>query len=155
MRMQRMLLPGLLPVSVREACPVVDETRSRYPYIGRPGEDGLYVTVGGNGHGARGRDETGRLASTVVRDQEEDFPLPPETFAPTVESLARPDRPCHLKPPFGPCRALGENARDRWRRDDPVGPAWALAEFRDAVQRTGTEREGQATPSCHHQDCDP
>lgn len=103
MRMTRALLPRPVQVSVREACCVVDKARSRYPYIGRLGEDGLYVAVGGNGHGARGCDEIGHLASTVVLDQERDFPLPPEAFAPIVESLARPDRPRHLKPSFGLC----------------------------------------------------
>ncbi|MEU1228007.1 hypothetical protein [Streptomyces sp. NPDC005828] len=72
--MTRTLLPGLVPVSVCGACRVVVKTRSRYPYIGRLGENGLYVAVDGNGHGARGRDEIGRLASTVVLGQERDFP---------------------------------------------------------------------------------
>jgi sarcosine oxidase len=101
--MARTLLPGLEPVSVREACCVVDKTPTRYPYIGQLGADGLSVVVGGNGHGARGSDEIGRLASTVIRNKPWDFPFPQETFAPRAASLARPDRPSYLKPPFGLC----------------------------------------------------
>ncbi|MEV4936897.1 FAD-dependent oxidoreductase [Streptomyces zaomyceticus] len=94
LRMMRLLLPGLEPVSVREACCVVDKTPSRYPYIGHLGDDGLSAVVGGNGHGARGSDEIG---------EPWDFPLPPQTFAPTPAPTTRPDRPCYLEPSFGLC----------------------------------------------------
>lgn len=102
LRMTRMLLPHLEPVSVREACCVVDKTPSRYPYLGHL-DDGLSVAVGGNGHGARGSDEIGRLASTVVLGEPWDFPLPQKTFAPAAAPMAQPDRPSYLKPPFGLC----------------------------------------------------
>ncbi|WP_086826319.1 FAD-binding oxidoreductase [Streptomyces sp. NRRL B-24572] len=103
LRMMRTLLPGLEPVSVREACCVVDKTPSRYPYIGPLDDDGLSVVVGGNGHGARGSDEIGRLASTVVLGRPWDFPLPQQAFAPRTAIAERSDRPCYLKPPFGLC----------------------------------------------------
>ncbi|MEX0172848.1 NAD(P)/FAD-dependent oxidoreductase [Streptomyces sp. LMG1-1-1.1] len=103
LRMARTLLPGLKPVSVREACCVVDKTPSRYPYIGHLGADGLSVVVGGNGHGARGSDEIGRLASTAVLGGTWDFPLPQGSFAPMTAPLTRSDRPEYLKPPFGLC----------------------------------------------------
>ncbi|MFI8927175.1 NAD(P)/FAD-dependent oxidoreductase [Streptomyces sp. NPDC053474] len=103
-RMSRILLPQLEPVCVREACCVVDKTPSRYPYIGHLDEgETLTVAVGGNGHGARGSDEIGRLASTVVLEQPWDFPLPQETFAPMTVSAASPSRPDYLRPPFGLC----------------------------------------------------
>ncbi|WP_306333124.1 FAD-binding oxidoreductase [Streptomyces sp. KL118A] len=103
-RMAHLLLPGLEPVSVREACCVVDKTRTRYPYIGHLDADRtLSVVVGGNGHGARGSDEIGRLAATVVLDEPWDFPVPRGTLAPVP---ARPDDTCragYLQPPFGLC----------------------------------------------------
>ncbi|OIJ89387.1 FAD-dependent oxidoreductase [Streptomyces monashensis] len=88
LRTMRTLLPGPAPFSVREACCVVDKTPSRYPYIGRLDDDGLFVVSGGNGHGARGSDEIGRLAAAVVLGQTWEFPLPQEAFAPVR-------RPCH------------------------------------------------------------
>ncbi|MFJ8489013.1 NAD(P)/FAD-dependent oxidoreductase [Streptomyces sp. NPDC094038] len=110
--MLRTLLPALEPVSVRPACCVVDKTPTRHPYIGPlcppgPGEaDGLFVAVGGNGHGARGSDEIGRLAATLVLGAEWDFPLPREVFAPVPAPSPRAsgaDRPPYLTPPFGLC----------------------------------------------------
>ncbi|MGC0327275.1 sarcosine oxidase [Streptomyces sp. SAI-170] len=104
--MMRLLLPGLEPVSVREASCVVDKTPSRYPYIGHLGEDeSLSVVAGGNGHGARGSDEIGRLASTVVLGTAWDFPVPRDRFAPLPADAGRADdgRPGYLKPPFGLC----------------------------------------------------
>ncbi|MGW0394388.1 NAD(P)/FAD-dependent oxidoreductase [Streptomyces sp. NPDC003042] len=106
LRMMRLLLPGLEPASVREACCVVDKTPSRYPYIGHLDEDeSVTVVVGGNGHGARGSDEIGRLASSMVLGQPWDFPVPQEVFAPT-RAPAVPhsnSRPGFLTPPFGLC----------------------------------------------------
>ncbi|MER8041691.1 FAD-binding oxidoreductase [Streptomyces sp. NPDC094032] len=103
----RTLIPALEPVSVHAACCVVDKTPTRHPYIGALDEDGtLTVAVGGNGHGARGSDEIGRLAATVVLGQAWDFPLPQEVFAPRA---AAPDpasarvRPGYLTPPYGLC----------------------------------------------------
>lgn len=105
--MMRMLVPSLEPVSVHAACCVVDKTPTRYPYLGALDEDdSLTVAVGGNGHGARGSDEIGRLASTVVLGQKWDFPLPQEVFAPMAEPRPRSPRagrPGYLVPPFGLC----------------------------------------------------
>lgn len=99
------LLPGLRPAAVREACCVVDKTPTRYPYLGPlGGDETLTVAVGGNGHGARGSDEIGRLAATTVLGQAWDFPLPREVFAPVPEPARRDqDRPGYLVPPYGLC----------------------------------------------------
>ncbi|GAA0421860.1 FAD-binding oxidoreductase [Streptomyces luteireticuli] len=103
-RMTRTLLPGLEPLRIREACCVVDKTPSRYPYIGHLDDRTLTVAVGGNGHGARGSDEIGRLAATTALNQPWDFPLPQQTFTPTTTAAdAPPDRPDYLRPPFGLC----------------------------------------------------
>ncbi|MEV0323810.1 NAD(P)/FAD-dependent oxidoreductase [Streptomyces sp. NPDC050658] len=104
-RMLRLLLPDLEPLSVREACCVIDKTPSRYPYLGPVAEDdSLTVVAGGNGHGARGCDEIGRLAATVVLGQSWDFPLPRDTFAPIARSTPPGDsRPNYCTPPFGLC----------------------------------------------------
>ncbi|MEU4995990.1 FAD-binding oxidoreductase [Streptomyces sp. NPDC021622] len=106
-RMMRLMVPGLAPVAVRESCCVVDKTPTRYPYIGHlDGDETLTVAVGGNGHGARGSDEIGRLASTVVLGQPWDLSLPRETFAPITAPRGRAGdsaRPEYLKPPFGLC----------------------------------------------------
>lgn len=104
--MMRMLVPGLVPVSVHEACCIIDKTPSRYPYIGHMDEDETFtVAIGGNGHGARGSDEIGRLASTVVLDLPWDSPIPQQVFSPRMASGAHhgQDRPDFLKPPFGLC----------------------------------------------------
>lgn len=106
LRMLRVLLPGLEPACVREACCVVDKTPSRQPYIGHPDEDeSMTVVVGGNGHGARGSDEIGRLASTVVLGQPWDFPVPQKVFAPAIAAADRrgTNRPGYLTPPYGLC----------------------------------------------------
>ncbi|MEU9344463.1 FAD-binding oxidoreductase [Streptomyces sp. NPDC048278] len=105
--MLRTLVPALEPVSVRPACCVVDKTPTRHPYIGPLRDhDGLFVAVGGNGHGARGSDEIGRLAANLVLGGEWDFPLPREVFAPVDAPSPRTsgaDRPAFLTPPFGLC----------------------------------------------------
>lgn len=104
--MVRMHLPGLRPAAVREACCLIDKTPTRYPFIGHIGEDDtLTVAVGGNGHGARGSDEIGRLASTVVLGQPWNWPIPQETFRPLT---AQDEQACYRaaefhKPPFGLC----------------------------------------------------
>lgn len=104
--MMQMLLPDLRPVSVRAACCIIEKTPSRYPYIGHLDEDeSLTVAVGGNGHGARGSDEIGRLASTVVLGRPWDFPIAQDVFTPVGASAAADAcrRPPFLKPPFGLC----------------------------------------------------
>lgn len=103
--MTHLMVPNLKPVSVREACCIIEKTPSRYPYIGHVDED-FAVVVGGNGHGARGSDEIGRLASTVVLGEPWDCPIPQDVFAPLTASPAaddRGERPEFLKPPFGLC----------------------------------------------------
>jgi sarcosine oxidase len=105
MAMARMMLPQLRPTAVRDACCLIDKTPTRYPYIGHVGgDDTLTVAVGGNGHGARGSDEIGRLASTVALGQPWEWPIPLSTFRP----LTRADAACGQasdfhEPPFGLC----------------------------------------------------
>ncbi|MGW4788568.1 NAD(P)/FAD-dependent oxidoreductase [Streptomyces sp. NPDC004230] len=105
--MMGMLMPGLKPESVRAACCIIEKTPSRYPYIGHLDEDeSLTVAVGGNGHGARGSDEIGRLASRVVLGERWDSSVPQRVFAP-IAAHTQPeedaDRPNFLQPPFGLC----------------------------------------------------
>ncbi|GGU67047.1 hypothetical protein [Lentzea flava] len=79
--------------------------RRGIPNIGHADED-FAVAVGGNGHGARGSDEIGRLASTVVLGKPWDCPIPQDVFAPLAASPDaddRGERPDFLKPPFGLC----------------------------------------------------
>lgn len=105
--MTHVLVPELKPVSVRAACCIIEKTPSRYPYIGHlDADDTLTVAVGGNGHGARGSDEIGGLASTVVLGEPWDCPIPQDVFTPLAAPAAtdRDDRrPDFLKPPFGLC----------------------------------------------------
>lgn len=103
--MMRMLVPGLEPATVRPAACIIEKTPSRYPYIGHIDEDeSLTVAVGGNGHGARGSDEIGRLASTVVLGRPWDCGIAAETFVPMAAVHATHGcRPDFLKPPFGLC----------------------------------------------------
>jgi len=105
MRMQTLLLPDLQPQSVREACCIVEKTPSHHPYIGQVNEDcSLNVVVGGNGHGARGSDEIGRLAAGVVLKRAWDFPIPQSRFTPvlvTTDQAKKKKLQC--KPPFGLC----------------------------------------------------
>jgi sarcosine oxidase len=105
--MTRMLVPELKPASVRPACCIVEKTPSRYPYLGPLDDDDTFtVAVGGNGHGARGSDEIGRLAASVALGQPWQCPIPPEVFAPitgAVGAYATESRPDFLKPPFGLC----------------------------------------------------
>lgn len=104
--MVRLLLPDLRPSAVVSACCLIDKTPTRYPYIGHVDEDEtLTVAVGGNGHGARGSDEIGRLASRVVLGQPWDWPIPQETFQPLTaeaETCGHKGTDFH-KPPFGLC----------------------------------------------------
>jgi sarcosine oxidase len=104
-RMMGLLLSGFEPVSVRSSGCIIEKTPSRYPYIGHLGGDpSITVAVGGNGHGARGSDEIGRLAARVLRGEPWDSPIPQDTFTPmmkTEEHLG--ERPGFLKPPFGLC----------------------------------------------------
>ncbi|MFI0796862.1 NAD(P)/FAD-dependent oxidoreductase [Micromonospora rubida] len=104
--MMRLLVPSLGPVAVRGAGCIIEKTPSRYPYIGHLADDpGITVAVGGNGHGARGSDEIGRLAASVLLGLPWDCPVPVETFAPLLQSAETRagGRPAFLKPPFGLC----------------------------------------------------
>ncbi|MEV7192281.1 FAD-binding oxidoreductase [Streptomyces sp. NPDC093510] len=105
--MMGMLIPDLKAESVRAACCIIEKTPSRYPYVGHVEEDeSLTVAVGGNGHGARGSDEIGRLAAGVVLGERWDSSVPQETFAPLAAQTyleADRDRPEYLQPPFGLC----------------------------------------------------
>ena len=105
--MCRTLLPNLRPLAMRHACCAVEKTPSGYPYLGRiDGHEGLFAVVGGNGHGARGSDEIGRLAARLSLGLTWDCPNPPAAFAPVTipgnseESLRVQG---YLKPPFGLC----------------------------------------------------
>ncbi len=101
----RRLLPDLTPVNVRPACCMIEKTPSRYPYIGHPGDDqDLTVVVGGNGHGARGSDEIGRLGASVALGERWDCPIAQEVFHPLLQAqkTAVADA-SFLKPPFGLC----------------------------------------------------
>ena len=104
--MARRLVPDLRPSAVREACCLIDKTPSRYPYIGHLDEDRtLTIAIGGNGHGARGSDEIGRLASTVALGRSWTLPIPEEVFRPRLAADDAPPDECHdfHKPPFGLC----------------------------------------------------
>jgi sarcosine oxidase len=105
--MMQTLVPDLKPASVHPACCIIEKTPSRYPYIGHVDEDeSLTVAIGGNGHGARGSDEIGRLASTLVLGQAWDCPIAQEVFNPLAAPPATHRtrrRAAFLKPPFGLC----------------------------------------------------
>jgi sarcosine oxidase len=103
-----MLVPNLKPASVRAACCIIEKTPSRYPYLGHIDDDeSLTVAVGGNGHGARGSDEIGRLAATIVLGRPWDCAILPQTMftpmAADADTGGDAERPAFLKPPFGLC----------------------------------------------------
>jgi sarcosine oxidase len=104
--MARLLLPDLRPTDVRQACCLIDKTPSRYPYIGHLDEsdETFAVAVGGNGHGARGSDEIGRMAASVVLGQPWEWEIPQEVFRPLMIGDERLDTASNFhKPPFGLC----------------------------------------------------
>jgi sarcosine oxidase len=109
--MMAMLVPELERLSYLAACCIIEKTPSRYPYIGHINDDEtLTVAVGGNGHGARGSDEIGRIAATVVLGQSWDSPIAPEVFTPMTARSAAHSTHSHaefLKPPFGLCLCTG------------------------------------------------
>lgn len=105
MRMMKMLLPNLTAKSIKESCCIIEKTSTKYPYIGQINDDSsLNVVVGGNGHGARGSDEIGRLAANIVLENKWDFPIEKSKFKPI---LCTANQPCSKnlvsKPPFGLC----------------------------------------------------
>lgn len=102
----RNLLPQINPVSIRQASCIIEKTPSHYPYIGQIIDDpSLHVAVGGNGHGARGSDEIGKLAANLVLGNAWDFPIKQNIFTPIVISDENyknfPKQ--KFKPPFGLC----------------------------------------------------
>jgi len=100
------LLADFTPVSIRHACCIVEKTPTCYPYIGHVGDEKNFaVAVGGNGHGARGSDEIGRLAANVVLGRAWDAPIDQSIFTPIPagDGSAWKKRPGFLKPPFGLC----------------------------------------------------
>lgn len=103
--MHQILMPNFKVKSIREACCIIEKTPSHHPYIGQINEDStLNVVVGGNGHGARGSDEIGRLAANVVLGKEWDFPIPQNHFTPVVITVSQTNKMKMLcKPPFGLC----------------------------------------------------
>lgn len=104
-QMQQMLLPDIKPKSLREACCIIEKTPTHHPYIGPINEDGsLNIVVGGNGHGARGSDEIGRLAANMVMGNAWDFPIPQSHFKPILMvNTPIQHLPMKCKPPFGLC----------------------------------------------------
>lgn len=98
------LVPSSRAFPTTEATCVIEKTVSGYPYLGRL-SDTLTVAVGGNGHGARGADEIGRVASTLALGTTYDSLIPEETFTPQL--TCRQPAPWRasqkLKPPFGLC----------------------------------------------------
>ncbi len=105
MKMQCILMPDIKPKSIREACCIIEKTPTHYPYIGQVNEDNsLHIVVGGNGHGARGSDEIGRLASHLVMGKQWDFPIEQDYFKPILrrnDQINKTKLQC--KPPFGLC----------------------------------------------------
>ncbi|WP_327097051.1 FAD-binding oxidoreductase [Nocardia vinacea] len=100
------MVPGLRPASARQACCIIEKTATRYPYIGHldDDDDSLTVAVGGNGHGARGSDEIGRLAANTVLGKPWDCPIPENTFTPVITQTSDCSTQLDgLKPPFGLC----------------------------------------------------
>ncbi|OHE74943.1 MAG: hypothetical protein A3F67_10725 [Verrucomicrobia bacterium RIFCSPHIGHO2_12_FULL_41_10] len=104
-KMQQILLPDLKPKSIREACCIIEKTPTHHPYIGQINEDNsLNIVAGGNGHGARGSDEIGRLAANVVMGNEWDFPIKLDHFKPILRSDDHTKKnKMKFKPPFGLC----------------------------------------------------
>lgn len=102
----RELVPTWTLPDARHATCIVEKTVTGYPYIGfLDGDESLAVAVGGNGHGARGSDEIGRLAALTVAGKPLDCPLPDDTFTPVTEADPRAtwNQSSKLKPPFGLC----------------------------------------------------
>ncbi len=103
MQMKQKFIPGIQAKSIREACCIIEKTPSHYPYIGQIDEDSsLNVVTGGNGHGARGSDEIGRLAANAALGNAWDFPIEKSRFTPILTTAETPIR-MESKPPFGLC----------------------------------------------------
>lgn len=98
------LLPQLSEAPSRGATCLIEKTPTRLPFLGPTGDDpSMSVMVGGNGHGARGSDEIGRLAARQALGMSWDSSIAEARFVPTtMDNESRP-RPGFLKPPFGLC----------------------------------------------------
>ncbi len=105
MHMKQILLPDLTYKSIKEACCIVEKTPSHYPYIGPiDGDTTFQVVTGGNGHGARGSDEIGRLAANVMLGKEWNFPIDQRCFMPVLKPVHTTSNvTMTFKPPFGLC----------------------------------------------------
>lgn len=104
LKMQQAFLPFLQPVSIKEACCIIEKTPSHYPYIGAINDDlTLQVVTGGNGHGARGSDEIGRLAARELLEKKWDLCIEKECFTPKVKNKDAHFEMYAAKPPFGLC----------------------------------------------------
>ena len=105
MKMQQLFVPDIKFKSIREASCIIEKTPSHYPYIGQVNEDeSLNIVAGGNGHGARGSDEIGRLAANVVLGNQWDFPVNQSAFTPILECQNQENKTkMRFKPPFGLC----------------------------------------------------
>ncbi|MFI7207920.1 FAD-binding oxidoreductase [Micromonospora aurantiaca] len=105
--LMQQMVPDVKPVSVRAAGCIIEKTPSRYPYLGHLDDDPtISVAIGGNGHGARGSDEIGRLAALTVLGERWDCPIDQAVFAPIYaehDAESTGERPDFLKPPFGLC----------------------------------------------------
>jgi len=103
-KMLRNVIPHIKPMSIREACCIIEKTPTHYPYIGQINDDSsLQIVVGGNGHGARGSDEIGRLAANAVLGNAWDFPIEQACFKPILATNNQSKTLFECKPPFGLC----------------------------------------------------
>ncbi|WP_069162860.1 FAD-dependent oxidoreductase [Nocardia altamirensis] len=99
----RTMVPGLGSTLITQAGCIIEKTLTRYPYIGYL-DDSLAVAVGGNGHGARGSDEIGRLAAMLLLGKPWDSAIAANTFTPVLDpDDSRCSQLATLKPPFGLC----------------------------------------------------
>ncbi|WP_066582748.1 NAD(P)/FAD-dependent oxidoreductase [Cellulomonas timonensis] len=135
--MMQMLVPDLKPPSVRSACCIIEKTPSRYPYIGHVDDETLTVAVGGNGHGARGSDEIGRLAATVVLGQPWDGAVPADTFRPRIASDQMGGDPkCSRRsavPARSRCSTVSTTgSTHNWARRTPMGRSSRAASGRSS-----------------------
>ena len=74
----------MVPEIIREDTCIITKTVSKYPYVGKLHEN-CGVSVGGNGHGARGADEIGRLSANLMLNKKWDSPIAHETFKPILK----------------------------------------------------------------------
>lgn len=79
------LLPDIRPVSIRQSSCIIEKTPTHHPYIGQVSDDSSYhVAIGGNGRGARGSDEIGRIAAQLILNNKWDSSIPQDAFYPRI-----------------------------------------------------------------------